>query len=226
LGWEGQLEKTTYRSLASSNPWLWTPGKLLNSSIDEKYIGVKASIGNHFYFNARSGYAVIRDMPLFVNDSAVLGDGKSFQVVYEDRLRRLQLKGEVGYGVADRFQAGASIVINQFSGLVSQPHVWGVLPMEFNANLKVNILKDLLVKADLFAWRGARYRLKEGTDKRLSGAFDFNAGLEFKLTPSLRLWAQFNNLLNNTYQRWNQYPVYGFNCTAGVVFSPHQKKKN
>lgn len=226
LGWEGHLEKTTYRSLASSNPWLWTPGKLLNSSIDEKYIGVKASIGNHFYFNARSGYAVIRDMPLFVNDSAVLGDGKSFQVVYEDRLRRLQLKGEVGYGVADRFQAGASIVINQFSGLVSQPHVWGVLPMEFNANLKVNILKDLLVKADLFAWRGARYRLKEGTDKRLSGAFDFNAGLEFKLTPSLRLWAQFNNLLNNTYQRWNQYPVYGFNCTAGVVFSPHQKKKN
>lgn len=226
LGWEGQLEKTSYRSLTSTNPWLWAPGKLLNTSIDEKYLGVKATIGNHFYLNAKSGYAVIRDMPLFVNDSTALGDGKSFQVVYEERIRRLQLKGEVGYLVAERFQAGASIVINQFTGLVSQPHVWGALPMEFNANLKVNILKDLLVKADLFAWRGARYRLKEGTDKRLSGAFDLNAGLEFKLTQSLRLWAQFNNLLNNTYQRWNQYPVYGFNCTAGVVFSPRQKNKN
>lgn len=226
LGWEGQLEKTTYRSLASINPWLWTPEKLRNTSIDEKYIGVKANIGNHFYFNARSGYAVIKDMPLFVNDSAALGDGKSFQVVYEERLRRLQLKAEVGYLVAERFQAGASIVVNQFTGLVSQPHVWGVLPIEFNTNVKVNILKDLLFKADLFTWRGPRYRLKEGTDKRLSGAFDLNAGLEFKLTHSLRLWAQFNNIFNNTYQRWNQYPVYGFNCTAGVVFSPHQKKKN
>jgi hypothetical protein len=226
LGWEGQLEKNSYRSLATVNPWLWVPGKLLNTSIDEKYVGIKANFGNHFYLNARSGISLIKNMPLFINDSSFLGDGKSFEVVYEERMRRFQLRGEVGYQVAERFQVGASLVINQFTGLRSQAHAWGVLPMEFNANVKVNILKDLLLKADLFSWRGARYLLKDGQNKRLPGAFDLNAGLEFKLTKSLSFWAQFNNLFNNTYQRWNQYPVYGFNCTAGVVFSPSQKKKN
>jgi hypothetical protein len=226
LGWEGQLEKNNYRSLASINPWLWVPAKLLNTSIDEKYLGVKANFGNHLYLNVRSGYSLIKNMPLFINDSSLSGDGKSFLVVYEERMRRFQLRGEIGYQIADRFQAAASLVINQFTGLRSQPHAWGILPMELNANIKVNILKDLLLKADLFAWRGARYRLKDGHDKRLNGAFDFNTGLEFKLTHSVSFWAQFNNLFNNTYQRWSQYPVYGFNCTAGVVFSPSQKKKN
>jgi hypothetical protein len=28
-----------------------------------------------------------------------------------------------------------------------------------------------------------------------------------------------NNLLNNTYQRWNQYNVLGFNVLGGVVYS-------
>lgn len=226
LGWEGAFEKTNYRSLAAVNPWLWVPGNLLNTTIDEKYVGVKANFGNHFYLNARSGYSLIKNMPLFINDSSLLGDGKSFQVVYEERMRRFQFRGEVGYQVAERFQAGVSFVMNQFTGLRSQAYAWGILPMELNANVKLTILKDLLLKADLFAWRGAKYLLKEGNDKRLGGAFDFNAGLEFKLTQTVSFWAQFNNLFNNTYQRWNQYPVYGFNCTAGVVFSPSQKKKN
>lgn len=226
LGWEGAFEKTNYRSLAAVNPWLWVPSNLLNTTLDEKYVGVKANLGNHFYLNARSGYSLIRNMPLFINDSSLLGDGKSFQVVYEERMRRFQLRGEVGYQVAERFQAGVSLVINQFSGLRTHAYAWGILPMEFNANVKLTVLKDLLIKADMFAWRGAKYLLKEGNDKRLGGAFDFNAGLEFKLTQTVSFWSQFNNLFNNTYQRWNQYPVYGFNCTAGVVFLPSQKKKN
>jgi len=53
---------------------------------------------------------------------------------------------------------------------------------------------------------------------------DLSAGLEFKIINNLKLWAQFNNMLNKEYQRWNQYPVYGFNFLGGVVFSFAQKK--
>ena len=81
------------------------------------------------------------------------------------------------------------------------------------------------LKTDFFAWDGARYQLKDGTPGKLEGAIDLSAGLEFKITKNINLWTQFNNVFNKEYQRWNQYPVYGFNFVGGVVFSFDQKTK-
>ena len=81
------------------------------------------------------------------------------------------------------------------------------------------------LKFDLFAWTGPQYMRNDGSNDRLKGAFDLNAGLEFKITKNLNLWTQFNNIFNKQYQRWNQYPVYGFNFVGGVVFSFDQKNR-
>jgi hypothetical protein len=32
-----------------------------------------------------------------------------------------------------------------------------------------------------------------------------------------------NNIFNNKYERWHQYPVYGFNILGGIVFRFDQK---
>ena len=55
--------------------------------------------------------------------------------------------------------------------------------------------------------------------RKLDPALDVNAGVEFSIMPQLNAWVQFNNIFNNKYQRWNQYPVFGFNVMAGVVFN-------
>ena len=101
----------------------------------------------------------------------------------------------------------------------SQPHAWGMLPLEFTGTLRWQLIKDLWLKADLWAFRGAEYRNTQGGKNTGGGAFDANAGLEFRITRQLNLWLQMNNLFNNKYQRWNQYPVYGFNILGGVIFS-------
>jgi len=31
-----------------------------------------------------------------------------------------------------------------------------------------------------------------------------------------------NNILNNRYERWNQYEVFGFNILGGIVYSFNQ----
>ena len=81
------------------------------------------------------------------------------------------------------------------------------------------------VKSDLFFWDGARYRMKNGESGKLDPAIDVNAGVEFKIMPRLNLWLQFNNILNNRYQRWNQYEVLGFNVMGGIVYSFSQMGK-
>jgi len=93
------------------------------------------------------------------------------------------------------------------------------VPLELNAAMRVQVLKDLYLTTDLFAWDGVEYRKTNGDNAKLNGAFDLNAGVDFQITKNLKVWSQFNNIFNKQYQRWNQYSVYGFNILGGVIFS-------
>ena len=90
--------------------------------------------------------------------------------------------------------------------------------MELNANLRWTIIKDLTLKADLFAWDGPAYQTKTGDARKGDKAADLNAGVEFKVLPKLDLFFQMNNIFNNRYMRWNQYETYGFQVLGGVIF--------
>ena len=114
-----------------------------------------------------------------------------------------------------------------FSGYlyrITRNHVFKLLKkITADKALRLQVIRDLWLKTDLFAWSGPRYMRQDGSDGKLSGAFDLNAGLEFKITRNINLWTQFNNIFNKEYQRWNQYRVYGFNFVGGIIFSFDQK---
>jgi len=92
-----------------------------------------------------------------------------------------------------------------------------MVPVELEGHLRWRILKDLWFQTDMYLWRGAQFRLKPGQSVRVDGAFDLNAGLEFRVARMLSLWARFNNITNARYQRWYQYDCYGFNMTGGLA---------
>lgn len=223
-GWTGYLRKTSYQYLASQNPWIWLPGELKNTRIEERFAGFKGAIDEHFTYSAKVAFNKLSNQPLFINDTA--GDGKSFRVVNEERVNVLNLGGELGYTVEEKFSLITSLSFNQYTGLRTHAKAWGLLPLELNTTLRMQIIRDLWLKGDLFAWSGPQYLKKGGGNDRLSGAFDLNGGLEFRISKSLNLWTQFNNIFNKEYQRWNQYPVYGFNFVGGIVFSFDQKNQH
>jgi hypothetical protein len=222
-GWTGYLRKTSYQYLASQNPWLWLPATLQNTRIEERFAGFKGSVGDHFSYSAKVAFNKLNNQPLFINDTSATGDGKSFQVVNEEEIKVLNFGGELGYNVEEKFSLITSLSFNQYTGLKNNDKAWGLLPLELNAAMRLQIIKDLWLKGDLFAWSGPQYLKKDGNNGKLDGAFDLNAGLEFKITKNINLWTQFNNIFNKEYQRWNQYPVYGFNFVGGIVFSFDQK---
>ncbi|MEI9810462.1 MAG: hypothetical protein WDO16_22765 [Bacteroidota bacterium] len=222
-GWTGYLRKTSYQYLASQNPWLWMPSVLLNTKVEERFAGFKGSVGDHFSYSAKVAFNKLSNQPLFINDTSAAGDGKSFRVVNEERINVLNLGGELGYNLEEKFSVITSLSFNQYTGLRNNEKAWGLLPLEFNTALRLQVIKDLWLKGDLFAWSGPQYLKKDGGNSKLNGAFDLNAGLEFKITKNINLWTQFNNIFNQEYQRWNQYPVYGFNFVGGIVFSFDQK---
>ena len=224
-GWTGSIRKTTYQYLASQNPWLELPTSFKNTWIVERFAGFKGSVGDHFTYSAKVAFNKLNNQPLFVNDYSGNEAGKTFIVVSEPRINVINVGGELGLTMQEKLSWTVGWQVNQYSGLKINDKAWGLLPMEFRSALRVQVIKDLWLKGDLFGWSGPKYMKSDGSDGRLSGAFDLNAGLEFKITKNINLWTQFNNIGNKGYERWNQYPVYGFNFAGGVVFSFAQLTK-
>ncbi len=215
-GWIGYFNKTTYEYLAGLNPWIQQPQSLLNTRMTEQYAGFKGSAGSHFTYNAKVSFIKYNNQPLFLNDSIT---GRSFNVVNESTMKGIRLHGELGYTWQEKVSLLAAVTFNQYSGLEINNKAWGLVPLQMTGTLRWQVFKDFLVKGDVFFWDGAPYQDAMKESHKLDPAIDLNAGVEFTILPKLNAWVQFNNLFNNKYQRWNQYPVLGFNVQAGVVYS-------
>jgi len=215
-GFKGSFVKNSFRSLVQFNPWIGLPNQLQNTRVIEQYIGLNGSTNNHFSFNTKLSLMQINNQPLFINQ---LGDGKAFDILYTN-MNAFKLSGEVNYTFQEKLSLLASASYTNFSKLDAATDAFGLIPLETTAGLIWKPIGDLQVKADLFYRSGSLYKDSfSSTARRLSPGMDMNLGVEFGIMPKLNLWLQMNNLFNNTYQRWNQYPVFGFNVMGGVVYS-------
>lgn len=219
LGWTGHLRNSGFEYLANYNPWIWAPDSIYNTRIEERFAGFKGSVGDHFTYSVRVGYDKYENQPLFINDTM---SGKSFVVIKEPLMKVFNLGGEIGYTMGERLSLISNLQVNQYT-TQNYAKAYGLLPLEWTTTLKVQIMKDLYLNSVLYAFDGPWSLTKTG-QKNLPVAMDLSAGLEFKILSNLKLWTQFNNIFNNQYQRWNQYPVYGFNFLGGIVFLFGQKK--
>ncbi|GAA4331761.1 hypothetical protein [Flaviaesturariibacter amylovorans] len=220
-GWTGHLRANSFRSLAGYNPWIEAPDFVNNSRVQEIFGGLRGALTDHFSYLARVGFNTYTNQPLFINDGPT---GRAFAVRYEPSMNALNIHGEIGYAVGERFSLRTVLDVQRYTGVDVNEKAWGLPTLEFNMALRLQVLRDLYVTGDLYAFDGVPYRTVDGEGK-LKGAFDGSAGLEFKIVQNVKLWAQFNNVFNQSYERWKQYPVYGFNFLGGVVFSFPQTRK-
>lgn len=214
-GWIGYYRPNRYQTLAAYNPWIWAPHFSNNSRIEEIYGGIKGALTDHFSYNVKAGLNKFTNQALFINDT---GSGKSFAVLVEPEMKALNVRGEFGYNLGEKFTVHSAIALNRYTGLKVNEKAWGLPPLEFKTSVRLQVIKDLYVKGDLFSFDAPWYQTKNGRGK-LQGGMDLSAGVEFAVVKNIKLWAQFNNLTNRAYERWKQYPVYGFNFIGGVVFS-------
>jgi len=213
-GWIGHYEKGSYKRLSALNPYIDLPADLRNTRLTERYAGFRGVLAKTFTYNARAGVTTFRNAPLFVNHGIA---GRAFRTLFEERLEALHIRGEIGYVQGEQFSLQAGLNIYGFTKQVTEEKPWGMIPLELEGHLRWRILKDLSFTTDMYLWRGAAFRQPSGATLRLAGAFDLNAGLEFRVARKLSIWARFQNITNARYQRWNQYDAYGFNLTGGLA---------
>ncbi|HEX2684956.1 MAG TPA: hypothetical protein VHL77_13515, partial [Ferruginibacter sp.] len=213
-GWVGRYSKNTYRNLSAINPYLKPMTAQLNTKEIEFYGGIKATMGNHFNFNAKVGYVSFTNLPFFINDTAT--DNKAFVISNESSVKDLRIHGDISYIDKDRFTATAGITYNGYVLMKNNAKAWNTIPMEFNASLRWWAFKQVLLKADFNAFSGSFYLDKGNVAKAFKPGSDLSAGIEFKINKTFSAWLDVNNIFNNKYQRWHNYEVYGLNLLGGV----------
>ena len=219
-GWVGKYIPNSFRTLSHDNPYMRDPTFLNNTKEIQYYGGIKATVGKHFNFNARAAFISYTDMPLFVNDSTY---GNAFVLTNESKLTNLQIHGDMNFISQDKFTASAALDLNSYTGLHDNAKAWGLFPLKLTGSLRWNAFKELLLKADVIAFSGGKALVanplnpSETSEKDMKGGTDLSAGGEFKLNKKFSVWLDFDNILNSQYERWNNYPVYGFQVIGGVL---------
>ena len=214
-GLVGRYIKNSFRNLSAINPYLDVLTEQKNTKEIEYYGGIKATVGKHFNFNAKAGWITYRDLPFFINK--ISGDEKTFVISNETKVKNFRVHGDINYVNQEKFSLTAGVTFNGYTGMKVNDKAWHTVPMEFTSSLRWNAFDKLLLKGDFYFFNGGNYLTKANGSAPLTGGTDLSAGAEYKINKQFSAWANINNILNDKYERWHNYEVYGLNATAGVL---------
>jgi len=158
-------------------------------------------------------------MPLFVTDTSNML-GNTFDVIYDDA-SLFQFNGELGFRSKSDFGLLLKAGFYAYS-MDKEEKAWH--KPQFTAGIETYyIVKDkLTLNLDLTSWSGAKARTFSGQNvvvENLDAWLDLGLGAEYRITDRFSAFLKLNNLLNQGYQKWYNYPTQKFNFLAGVGFS-------
>ncbi|MCH2044293.1 MAG: hypothetical protein MK212_09110 [Saprospiraceae bacterium] len=229
-GWTGRIRTNTFHSLTDYNPFIVSTMNMRHTKWQEFYGGVRGNIQGIGY-NIKVGYALTKDLPLFLNDS--LSGYDRFTVLY-DTVNIFNIKGSLDFNIIKDLHLLTTVGFNAYN-TTAYSKAYHLPGLETNVALiyklhfdRKNRNKNILrLKAEFFLNSGVPY-FNEVTrqDEVLAGLFDFNFGASYYFTENIGVFVDVNNIINNKNQRWHRYQQIGFNAMVGAMikFDTNPKK--
>ncbi|WP_333878876.1 TonB-dependent receptor [Flavobacterium sp.] len=232
-GIEGGLKQNSYRDFVQEN--FFVSPTLAVAPTDQKfdvYAGLKGKLANSVSYNIRASYLNEENKPLFksngYDESSANTDGyaygNSFDVVY-DNVKTISFFGELKADFSKNVTFGINGTFSSYS-MDIQKEAWNLPGISIGTSLDVNITPKWYAGAKVF-FVGERkdqfirssilidYPIVNAT---LDSYFDLNAHVGYKHNERLTFFLKGNNLANQNYQRWLNYPVQGIQVMAGASY--------
>lgn len=239
LGADGTLQQNSFRDLTNTNPFMSPSLMGTNFSTHEGlkptdkqldgFAGLKGKLSNYISYNVRGSLVSERNKILFrhntydetIVDQAAYNYGNSFGIVY-DNVRTLTFFGEIKADFSKNVSFGINGSFHKYTTKYEE-EAWNLPEIEFGAKLDVNITPKIYAGANLF-FIGERMDFVEKTNAlpgntvKLNSYFDANMHVGYKFSERLSIWLRGNNLANQTYEKWLNYPVQGIQGMLGASY--------
>ena len=229
-GIQGDLIQNSYYDFAQENPFV-SP-TLLVVPTDQQYnafIGLKGKLSNTMSYILRGNYIADRSKALFINNDIVSGPedymyGNSFGVVYDD-VSTFGVSGEINVDINRNFKLGMKAEYFAYS-IDVEDEAWN-LP-----DIKGSLFMDYQIDAHWFAGANLFY-VGERKDQffqpslitpsspitiTLDSFFDANAHVGYHINERFSAFIKANNIANQDYNRWQNYPVQSIQFLAGLTY--------
>jgi len=220
-GWQSSLQKNNFQQLADVNPWIRQPLFQFNTRKDEIFLGFRGDLPYSLSYRLRGGVTHFHQLPLFIN----VKQPSVFDVISESNLQTIHLSGSVNWAYSDKLSASAEMNIYQAVRQQDSEQPWHFIPVQVNMSASWKPVKNLILTCQLSGWDGP-YVLKDlnGAISKLPAVVDLNTSLDLRLHKLFSLWLELNNIFNQAYQRWYQYPVVGLQAVGGIRLNFDQIK--
>ena len=225
-GANGSLNQNSYADFVSENPFL-SPTLNMKPTSNQYtvFAGLKGKLANNISYNLTGSYLNEKDKALFKSNDYTENPanenyafGNSFGVVYDD-VRTFRFYGELKADFSKNVSFGINGTFNSYKndGL----EAWNLPSMKISSNLDVIITKQWYAGLNIF-YVGERKDMQSNLDLAvntvpvtLKSYFDANAHLGYNYSERLTFFLKLNNIGNQAYQRWLNYPVQGFQVLVG-----------
>ena len=236
-GAEGGLDQNSYSNFVDENPFLSPTLQIAptNKKYD-LYAGLKGKLADNISYNVRGSYVDENNKALFKSNdfSSDLSNqpyafGNSMQLVY-DNVKTFRFFGELKADITEAISFGANGTLSVYN-TKTQAEAWNLPALQLNANVDYTINSKWYAGADVF-FVSTRKDLQINTDMAtiqvyppvyfapttLKSYIDLNAHVGYKHSERLTGFLKANNILNQAYQRWLNYPVQGFQLVLGANY--------
>jgi hypothetical protein len=236
-GVEGSLDQNSYRDFSNENPFV-SP-TLAIAPTDKQFdlfAGIKGKLSNNVSYTIRGSVQNEKNKPLFksnefnmfATNTESYQFGNSFGVVYDD-IRTVSLFGELKADFSKNVTLGLNGSYNRFF-TTFQEEAWNLPAIKLGSEIKVNITKKWFAGANVF-YLGERKDIvyiqsmitifppayyPETTT--IKGYFDANLNIGYNHSERLTGFLKFNNIANQSYQKWLNYPVQALQVVLGASY--------
>ena len=232
-GVQGALKQNSYHDFVQENFFVApTLGVAPTNQKYDVFVGLKGKLANSVSYNIRGSYLNEENKPLFKsygydeNNSNTDGYtfGNSFNVLY-DNVKTLSFYGELKADFSKNVTFGINGTFSSYT-MDALEEAWNLPSIQLAANLDVTITPKWYAGTSLF-FTGERkdqfirssilidYPYQNVT---LDSYFDLNAHVGYKHSERLTFFLKGNNLANQDYQRWLNYPVQGMQVLGGASY--------
>lgn len=213
-GWVERVNVNTLKSYFLNNPFIDDSLAYINTKVIDKYTGFKGLVARYIHFDIKFSYKSLFNMPFFINNPL---DTTKFILVIDPKTTLINIHAELTYQKTERFRVITSVDYNDYTP-TQEAYAWHMPGLKVSLRSEYNIANKILLSGTVFAFDDMYAKLSGNNVMKLRGIADINLAGIYNYSKNLSIFVEINNLASIKWQRWYNYPTYGFNGILGVKF--------